>query len=82
MNAKQIRNIVGRRHLISPCLLMLTLLAPCFVRAQQFEGAITGTVKDKSGALVRNAAIMATDIQTGVIFKSKTNEDGQYSIVG
>jgi len=81
MNAKQISNIVGWRRLISSWLLMLALLAPCIVRAQQGQGAVTGTVKDKSGALVKNATIVATDTQTHVAFTSTTNEDGLYSIL-
>src|ERR1035441_6085872 len=42
MNGKQIRNVVGWRHLMPLWLLMLALLGPCIVRAQQFEGAILG----------------------------------------
>jgi len=81
MNAKQIRNIVGWRHLMSSWLLVLALLGPCIVRAQQFEGAILGTVKDSTGAVVRGASVTATDVKTAVAYSAKTNETGEYTIL-
>src|SRR5450756_2688992 len=41
------------------------ILAPCPLVAQSDNSAITGTVIDSSGALVRNAAITVTSEVTG-----------------
>ena len=42
-------------------------------------GAISGTVKDASDAVVSNANVHATDIATGVQHKVTTNDQGFYS---
>jgi hypothetical protein len=49
--------------------------------AQQFEGAIVGSVKDTTGAVVRNADVTATNTKTSVAYSAKTNEVGEYSIL-
>jgi len=46
--------------------------------AQQFYGTITGTVTDPSGAVVPNAAVKVTNIDTNVTVASKTNGAGVY----
>jgi hypothetical protein len=43
------------------------------------DGTIAGTVKDPSGAVVRNAVVKAMNIQTGVQQQVSTNEVGFYS---
>ncbi len=43
------------------------------------DGAITGTVKDSSGAIVRNANVTATNVNTGVRQQVTTNDVGFYS---
>ena len=43
------------------------------------DGTIAGTVKDPSGAVVRNAAVKAVNIQTGVQQQVTTNDVGFYS---
>ncbi|HTZ57284.1 MAG TPA: TonB-dependent receptor, partial [Acidobacteriaceae bacterium] len=43
-------------------------------------GSISGTVKDPSGAIVVNAVVVATNIDTGVNRTGKTNNSGSYAI--
>ena len=46
--------------------------------AQQFYGTITGTVTDPSGAVVPNATIKVTNVDTNVTSTLKTNRAGVY----
>jgi hypothetical protein len=48
------------------------------VAAQQFYGTITGTVTDPSGAVLPNATIKVTNVDTGVTTTLKTNGAGVY----
>ena len=48
------------------------------VAAQQFYGTITGTVTDPSGAVLPNATIKVTNVDTGVATTLKTNGAGVY----
>jgi hypothetical protein len=43
------------------------------------DGTIAGTVKDPSNAVVRNAIVKATNINTGVQQQVSTNDVGFYS---
>src|ERR1700743_928852 len=45
----------------------------------QTSGDITGVVKDQSGAIVGNAAVTATNIETNVARATVTNTSGIYS---
>jgi hypothetical protein len=59
----------------------LTLFGGLALRAQSTSGGgIQGTVVDPSGANVANAAITATNTDTGVATTRKTNGTGAYSI--
>jgi len=46
--------------------------------AQQFYGTITGTVTDPSGAVVSNATVKVTNVDTNVTVALKTNGAGVY----
>ena len=46
--------------------------------AQEFRGAITGTVTDTTGAAVAGANIEARDIDTNTVVKTTTNTSGSY----
>ncbi|HEX8887662.1 MAG TPA: TonB-dependent receptor [Pyrinomonadaceae bacterium] len=48
--------------------------------AQSDRGAITGTVKDPSGALVPNAKVTATDLNSGETRETTTSGEGSYTI--
>ena len=58
----------------------LALLLHGSVRAQQTVGAITGTVRDFSGAFVQDAAVMARSIATNFSLTEHTKSDGSYSV--
>ena len=45
---------------------------------QTFNASLGGTVADSSGAVVQNALVTATGIETGVATKTKTNASGVY----
>jgi Carboxypeptidase regulatory-like domain/TonB dependent receptor len=47
--------------------------------SQTFRGAINGTVADRSGALVANATVKATNTATGATLTATTTSDGQFS---
>ncbi len=46
--------------------------------AQTFEAQITGVVRDSTGAVIPNVQLTATNISTGVVFSSRSNEQGIY----
>ncbi len=49
--------------------------------AQESRGAITGEVKDSSGAPVPGAAVAATHLSTNVASRTATGPNGQYSLL-
>ncbi len=61
------------------CLLVLLLLLPLPIWAQAI-GAITGTVTDPSGAVIPNAKVTATRVDTGVSQSTVTSGAGNYTI--
>jgi Carboxypeptidase regulatory-like domain len=60
-------------------LLLLTLFFHLEVRAQAV-GSITGTVTDPSGAVIANAIVTATRVETGVAQSTRTGNAGTYTI--
>ncbi len=46
--------------------------------AQKDTGAIVGTVKDSSGAVIADAKVTVTDVDRGTSFESTTNANGDY----
>ncbi len=56
----------------------LTLLCGAVAAAQTDTGAIVGTVRDESGAIVPGATVTATQVETNVVVTAITNEAGQY----
>lgn len=49
--------------------------------AQQFEGAIVGSVTDSTGAAVRHASVSATNVKTSVVYATQTDDVGGYAIL-
>src|SRR6266496_5922780 len=72
--------IVNRTHLVSGVVLISLFLAFAALPlgAQQFYGTITGTVSDPSGAVVPNASVKVTNVDTNVTSTLKTNRAGVY----
>lgn len=69
------------RKLIAPALTALfVLFAHVTIFAQSDRGSITGTVTDQSGAVVQNAKVTATSLDTGAVREATTNDDGNYTL--
>lgn len=61
--------------------LILSTLAICVLAAgQDARGRISGRVLDPAGSVVPNAAVAATNTETGVRVAAKSNEAGTYDI--
>lgn len=56
----------------------LTLGCPLSGIAQMDQGAIVGTVTDRTGAAVMGAQVTLTNTETGLVIKKKTNATGDY----
>ncbi len=67
------------RLLLSFVALLLALLWGPSVWAQKDAGAIAGTVKDPSGAVVAGAKVRVTDVDHGTETDTVTNEVGEYT---
>ncbi len=63
------------RYIVS--LLVLSLSASLF--GQAVNGTLLGTITDSSGANVVGAKVTATEVATGLIHESVTNESGNYT---
>jgi hypothetical protein len=50
--------------------------------AQTVTAAVTGTVEDKTGAILKDASVVATNQNTGVEYPTKSNDQGIYTITG
>ncbi len=48
------------------------------VRGQAVNGTLLGTVTDASGAVIPNAVVVATEVNTNISRTTKTNESGNY----
>ncbi|MGH8247852.1 MAG: carboxypeptidase regulatory-like domain-containing protein [Gammaproteobacteria bacterium] len=48
--------------------------------AQVEQATLTGTVSDQSGAVVPNAEVAVTNVQTGVVARTRTNQEGHYRV--
>jgi hypothetical protein len=69
-------------HLLSRSLLIVALLAISASRiaAQGTTGNILGTISDSTGAVVPNAQVAATNLETNFTRAATTNESGEYQI--
>lgn len=55
------------------------LLAPArFAVAQLDQGTITGVVQDQTGAVIGGASVTLTNLDEGLVLKSKTDSAGIY----
>src|SRR2546427_9931674 len=58
----------------------LILLGPASAFAQQESATITGEVRDASGAVVPNAAVTVTNIDTNISIATVTNDRGSSTV--
>ena len=58
------------------------LLALCvsLLPAQDFRATLNGTVQDSSGAAVPKAKVEARNVETGVVIKAETVDNGEFSV--
>ena len=68
-----------RFSLLSVCMAGLSLLMRVPASAQDILGAITGTVKDTSGAAVADATVKARSLATNQEITQHTDGNGSYS---
>src|SRR5277367_1208484 len=61
-------------------LALAAVLLPSLSNAQEFRATISGVVDDPSGAVVPNAAITVTEVNTGSISKTTSDAAGQYVV--
>ncbi len=70
------------KHIKTLLLMAIALFLVCSVasEAQTITGSVNGTVTDPSGAVIPNATVTATNVDTGVATPTTTNNDGIYNI--
>jgi len=70
-----------RRSVLAAALsLVIVTFTPAAIAAQTTFASITGTVTDSSGAVIRQAAVTATNVETSVVTKTTTNDNGVYTV--
>jgi len=65
---------------LATVLVLLLSVSSSLLQAQVVGGTISGTVSDKSGAVVANATVSMKNLATGVATTVKTNAQGLYSL--
>ena len=55
-------------------------LWPALGAAQEVTATINGTITDPSGSVVANAEVIATDLDRGTVWPTKTNQQGFYNL--
>jgi iron complex outermembrane receptor protein len=61
---------------------ILAFFIPYFASAQPETASISGVVKDQQGAIVRDAKVAASCIETGSVATTETNAEGIYFFTG
>ncbi|MBV8894981.1 MAG: TonB-dependent receptor [Acidobacteriaceae bacterium] len=62
------------------CALLALLVSGCAgVYSQAVTGTVLGTVQDSSGAVVPNAKVALTEVNTGIVHNTQTNDSGNYT---
>ncbi len=56
----------------------LLLLMPSYSPAQTDQGAITGVVQDSTGAVIPDAEVTATSVDSGLVLQTKCNSSGVF----
>ena len=59
---------------------ILLVVAATYAAAQANRATITGTVTDTTGAIVPGVEVVATNVETNVVAKTASNQDGIYVI--
>jgi len=70
----------GRGWMLASVLAIVVFLLGGLAQAQQITGAISGTVTDDQGALVANASVKTTNVNTGFSRSTVSDSSGTYTI--
>jgi outer membrane receptor protein involved in Fe transport len=68
--------------LAGPLALLLVGGASSAVLGQMVTASLTGTVTDATGASLKDAAVTAVNLKTGVEYPARSNEAGVYTVTG
>jgi hypothetical protein len=69
------------KHLRKMCALLALMAAGCLVAySQAVSGTVLGIVTDSSGAVVQNAKVTLTEVNTGIVHGTQTNASGNYTV--
>jgi hypothetical protein len=71
-------SILKRPSFLASAAAALLLLISAYSSAQTDQGAITGVVQDSTGAVIANAQVTATNIDTGLALEAKSNNSGVF----
>jgi hypothetical protein len=73
------QQILSKRFVFhSLALALILIVSTVAAQAQTFRGGINGTVTDSTGAVVPKAAVVATDVDTGVSHTTVTSSAGDF----
>src|SRR2546423_899001 len=67
---------LGLRHVVLLCALVLGVSFQAFGQ----EATVVGTVTDPSGSVIANVKITITNVETGLVRTTTSNESGQYVV--
>src|SRR5262249_647651 len=75
------RSLSGGRQALLVAVFALALLAVTAIstEAQSFTGSISGTITDPAGAVIPNATVTLTAVDTGRTRTATTNSAGEYN---
>jgi hypothetical protein len=62
-------------------MIAITLVVPALAPAQFETAEVLGTVRDTSGAVIQNAAVTLTNLDTGIQAKTTSDTGGNYSFL-
>jgi len=76
------RTIAGRRTgwFLVMLLALFTTVGALGAYAQSDNGGIVGTVTDATGAVIPNASVVITNVETGLKLNGKSNDAGEFQI--
>jgi hypothetical protein len=74
--------IVRTQVCVLALLMVGVLLVPVFAYSQNDRATVTGRIVDPTGAVIPNAQVLLTNVDTGVKFTGVTNNDGLYNVPG
>ena len=71
-------NLYLATHHLSSALVILSVAGPALLAQSGTSGALTGTVKDNSGAVLSGAAVTETEVESKATRAGQTNAEGRF----